>query len=333
MLPGIFLNMLKGYRKGTVMNKNISEKQLFEQALSAKKEGNNQESMNYVQKILEQNAENADALNLAGIIYYEQEKLEKAKNSFAAAIQNDHTMVDAQHNYAETLIELEDYKNGVKAFVTILENHPENVTALLRLAQLSAEAGRFDDSVEYCEKVLEIEPENEQAREIINLLPKLRTRQDFLDGNKEQEDELYKKAILAHKNKDNNQAFIHINELLANNPNYAAAYNLAGKIFYESGKIENAKKSFIAAVNCAQDFVDAKHNLAITYYEMEEYQNCQEIYEDIIENHPGDKTALIQLAELNSHLGNQDKAHEYAKNILEKEPNNQRAKEIAGIDN
>jgi len=75
MLPGIFLNMLKGYRKGTVMNKNISEKQLFEQALSAKKEGNNQESMNYVQKILEQNAENADALNLAGIIYYEQEKI------------------------------------------------------------------------------------------------------------------------------------------------------------------------------------------------------------------------------------------------------------------
>ncbi|MCF7885859.1 MAG: tetratricopeptide repeat protein [Candidatus Marinimicrobia bacterium] len=307
----------------------FDEQETFEKAIAAKKDQNNKKAMQHLNNILEHNRENAQALNLSGIIYYEEDEFEKARDHFIAAIKNDASLIDAQHNYAETLIKLKDYENGVKAFVKILENHPDNVHAILRLAQLSAEAGHLENAKDFCDHVLELDPENSDAKELIDLLPKLKTaRNAELQQNKEEQTELYQKAEHAINEGDHNQAFIHINEILAKDPNNPDAYNLAGQIFLANGKLENAKKSFLAAINCNSKFKEAKLNLAKTYIELEEYSHSKNVYEKIIDNDPKNPRVLEKLAELNSILGNDEDAAEYAEAVLEYAPQNKKAQQI-----
>jgi len=76
-------------------------------------------------------------------------------------------LVDAQRNYADVLIELGEYEDGVRALVKILENHPDDVPTLLRMAQLYAEVGRYTDAKKFAERALSVEPENEEIMEIV----------------------------------------------------------------------------------------------------------------------------------------------------------------------
>ncbi|MCF7740823.1 MAG: tetratricopeptide repeat protein [Candidatus Marinimicrobia bacterium] len=310
------------------MVKDDFESDLLDKAMAAKQDQDNQAAMEYLEKILEKNPKNSRALNMAGIIFYEREQLEKARDSFSAAIRNDHTLIDAQHNYGETLIAMEDYENGVKAFARILENHTEYIPAILRLAHLSAEAGRLDNAEAYCKQVFKLDPDNEQAQKLMDLLPKLRARQQYNTRQPGHQDELFEKALSAHQKGENDQAFMIINELLASNPNHAKAYNLAGNIFMENDNLENAKKSFIAALNCNSDFTNAHHNLARTYKKLKKFDQSRKIYNQIIDQNPEDIKALINLAEVNLNLGNQKQAHKFAETVLEKEPNNAKARDF-----
>ena len=312
-------------------NKNVpayDEQELFQKAITAKEQENNKEAMEYISEILQENSENAQALNLAGIIYYERNELEKAKNHFVEAIKNDSTLIDAQHNYAEVLIQQKDYDNGVKAFVQILQNHPDNVPAILRLAQLSAEAGHLDNAEEFCDRVLELEPDNDNAQKLRDILPKLREQNQVSEDEQQIQQKLYQKAVRANSAGNTKQAFININEILAKDPNNSRAYNLAGKIFFANGNLENAKKSFVASINCDHDFEEAHLNLAQTYFEMEEYDQSKELYEQLNENNPKNTEVLQKLAEINITMGNQEDALENAETLLKYEPDNSMAQQI-----
>ncbi|HMA62444.1 MAG TPA: tetratricopeptide repeat protein [bacterium] len=310
------------------MVKDNFESDLLDKAMAAKQNKDNQVAMEYLEKILEKNPKNARALNMAGIIFYERKQLEKARDSFSAAIHSDRLLIDAQHNYGETLIAMKDYENGVKAFAHILENHPEYIPAILRLAHLSAEAGRLDNAESYCKQVLKLDPDNEQAQKLMDLLPKLRARQQYNTRQPGHQDELFEQALTARQKGENDKAFMIINEILASNPNHARAYNLAGNIFMENGKLENAKKSYIAAINCNSDFTGAQHNLANTFKKLKKFDQSRKIYKQIIDQNPEDIKALINLAEVNLNLGYQKQAHKCAETVLEKEPNNARARDF-----
>jgi len=289
----------------------IDEKELFEKAIAAKNEDNNSKAMEHLQAILEEIPENAEALNLAGIILYEQDDIEEARDSFATAIKNDPSLIDAQHNYGEALIKMKDYENGVKAFVRILENHPDNVPALLRLAQLYAEAGQLDNAEKFCQRVIELEADNDQAQRLMEILPKLRAQQNPPEVDQADELDLMQKAQQANQDGDIDQAFININEILALNPNNSEAYNLAGQMFFNNGNLENAKKSFAAAINCNNNFKEAKINLGETYIKMEEYQQSKEIFEEILKEGRDDTEVLHKLVELSETLGEEEDIKKY----------------------
>ena len=52
--------------------------------------------------------------------------------------------------------------------MSILENHPDDVPSLLRMAQLHAEVERNDEARQYAAKILEYDSENRLAKEILN---------------------------------------------------------------------------------------------------------------------------------------------------------------------
>ena len=115
---------------------------------------------------------NVNEYNQLGIEAYNAGNLEKAKSFFAIAMENGPNFIDAQRNYAEVLLQLEDYENGVQTFVNILGKHGNDILTLIRLAQLYAEVGKNEDAVTLLEKVLEIDPRNVKAKGMLaNLVP------------------------------------------------------------------------------------------------------------------------------------------------------------------
>jgi len=110
-----------------------SEEALFGLALCARQQQDNESALRHLNRLIKINPNCADAYNQSGLISFETGDFVSAKTMFIAAIEKDPKFIEAQRNYGEVLLALEDYENGVKTFMSILENHPDDVPSLLRM--------------------------------------------------------------------------------------------------------------------------------------------------------------------------------------------------------
>ena len=83
----------------------------------------------------------------------------------------------------------------------------------------------------------------------------------------------------------------------------------AGRILYARGEYEDAKRYLIKAVEQNPD-VETKNTLALTYFELGEYQQAANIFENILTKFPENVSVLKSLAKCYEKLQNNDKALE-----------------------
>ncbi|MCK4446336.1 MAG: glycosyltransferase [Candidatus Marinimicrobia bacterium] len=145
-----------------------SEGALFGLALCARQQQDNESALRHLNQLIKINPNCADAYNQSGLISFETWDLESSKTLFIAAIEKDPKFIEAQRNYGEVLLALEDYENGVNTFVEILKNHPGDLPTLIRMAQIHAEVGKNNEARNYASKILEYDSENRLAKEILN---------------------------------------------------------------------------------------------------------------------------------------------------------------------
>ena len=84
----------------------------------------------------------------------------------------------------------------------------------------------------------------------------------------------------------------------------------AGRIFYARKEYEEAKRYLIKAVEQNPD-VETQNTLALTYYELEEYQQAINIFENLLSKFPENISVLRSLAMCYDKLKENDKALEY----------------------
>ena len=130
-----------------------------------------------VHELIDLDPEFAEAYNLCGMISREMDDLKSAKSFFILAIEKDPTLLDPQRNYGDVLLDLEDYDNGVQAYVRILENHPDDIPTLIRMSHLYLEVNQYQSALVYVGKVLEQDKSNSEALELFSSM------QDHLEVN------------------------------------------------------------------------------------------------------------------------------------------------------
>ncbi len=114
--------------------------------------------------------DNALVYNQIGLNFKAQGDLDSAQKAFLKAIESDPGLVDAQRNFGDVLIEAGDFENGVQTFVTILKNHPNDIPALLYMSQIHLDAGKWQSAQTYVQKALELDPENTLAEQLLELI-------------------------------------------------------------------------------------------------------------------------------------------------------------------
>ena len=155
----------------------IDENPLHEDAfmgliMAARITGRIEEAIGFTRRLIHLNPDNAIAYNLSGLLASDAGNYQAAQKLFRIAIEKDANLLDARRNYAEVLIIDDKFQEGVKAYLDIIADHPDDIITLLRMAELNIEAGRTSDAMKYAKLVLKVDPTQAQAVSILeNMAP------------------------------------------------------------------------------------------------------------------------------------------------------------------
>jgi len=132
----------------------------------------------------------------------------------------------------------------------------------------------------------------------------------------------YAKAIKSFEEGKLEEAANHLKVVTELDPNYAEAYNLLGRIYFEARDYQGAKTFFSLAIQKKPDFIEAQRNFGEVLLALEEYDSAIQTFITILKNHPDDVPTLIKLADLYFECANPHQAREIICKALMVEPKN-----------
>jgi Flp pilus assembly protein TadD len=112
-----------------------------------------------------------------GGLALQQENLQEAEAAFLRAVALQPTDTETSKVLGRLYLESERYEDGIKAYTFILQRMPQDVESMMALGVCQVGSGDLDNARRVFNKVLEIEPGNEIARENLALLDDATTQQ------------------------------------------------------------------------------------------------------------------------------------------------------------
>ena len=123
------------------------------------------------------------------------------------------------------------------------------------------------------------------------------------------------------------EALKYINKALENEPNHEYVQFCAGRILYARGEFEDAKRYLVRAVEQNPD-IETQNTLALTYYELGDYQQALNIFNNISAKCPKSISVLMDMARCHEKLNDNDKALSVLDKVVEIFPENEDAHEM-----
>lgn len=127
-------------------------------------------------------------------------------------------------------------------------------------------------------------------------------------------------GILAIQNKDYEQAVVHFNNAIEEEPNNPLGYINFGNLLARMNEIERAERFFQKALTLDEQSATAYYGLAILYYEQERFEEAAKLYEKAIKFNIQGADAYFMLGKCFERLGNPKLALPYLQRAAELEP-------------
>ncbi len=112
----------------------------------------------------------ADAWNNLGFLYLQTQKLLQGQRALERAVQLDPDLLQARINLASVYILVEKYPEAIEQLAIAIEQHPAYIPAYGNLGIVYLRMGEVEKAREMFQKILELDPENEQAKAFLNQL-------------------------------------------------------------------------------------------------------------------------------------------------------------------
>ena len=186
-------------------------------------------------------------------------------------------------------------------FKTAMKLQPNDFEIIFEYANFLYSISKNTEAERYYQEALDIDPENVLALTFM-ALNKLILNQ--LDSAKE-----------------------YILKALKVNPHHEYIQFCAGRIFYARKEYEDAKHYLIHTVEQNPD-IETQNTLALTYYELEEYNSAINIFENLLAKKPDNISVLMSLAKCYEGLKDNDKALEYLDKVVTIFPEDEEAHEM-----
>lgn len=163
-----------------------------------------------------------------------------------------------------------DLEQAKAGYLAILQSNPNAAEALHWLGILYLQEENYSQSVAYLQKAKKLTPTDLQIS--LHLANALK-----FSGS-------YELAIQTLKN------------VLADHPDYTAAYNNLGTIFYAKGQFEDAIHSYKKAISKQPNYIDAYYNLGLALIKQKLFTDAIETYQTLLKQAPEHFAARFHLA-------------------------------------
>lgn len=157
-------------------------------------------------------------------------------------------LVSKNYVYIENLIEKGRYFEAQEKVMEIFDENPDDLNARAYLGSIYSAQYKLDAATREYNKVLEMDRNNAAAHNGLGLVYYRRTTSSDMSYRNQIPDLL-------------NNALSEFTLAIKNAPDYYQAYNNAGKILFELGRIPEAESYFNKAIALKPDYSDAVENL------------------------------------------------------------------------
>jgi tetratricopeptide (TPR) repeat protein/glycosyltransferase involved in cell wall biosynthesis len=300
---------------------------LYAIALERAENGDRQGALSSLKLLIERDARNASAHNDLGVLYYEVGEKDKALTHYQVAVRLAPENAIFQKNIADLYwVGYGDARAAMARYMEALKLDPQDVEAMLAYSRICMGIGKNDDARDFLDCILNLEPWNEEARQMMSRLetagPNKKSKPDWgpmdLPINLQ-----YDSAT-----QDVQASIDKLLQTITESPEDARAFNDLGVLYFESGDNDRALYCYEQAVRLRpREDVFAK-NLA-DFYLMEQgrVEDALKLYVTVLEDHPQDVDCLIATGLICRICGKMDDAYEFYQSALEIEPWNQSARE------
>jgi len=290
----------------------------FNRAYDEYQKGNIETEIEYYNRAIELNPENAKAYNNRGLAYMNLEEYEKAISDYNKAIELNPEDADVYNNRGDAYRNLKEYEEAIGDYNKAIELNPEHANAYNNRGLAYMNLEEYGTAIRDYNKAIELNSKFATAyynRGIAFSYLK-GYEKAISDYNKAIElnpesDAAYNNRGLAYKNlKEYEKAISDYNRAIELNPESDAAYNNRGIAYEDLKEYEKAISDFNRAMELNPEDADAYNNRGEAYRNLKEYEKAISDFNRAMELNSDDATAYENLSELYIITGNYKSALE-----------------------
>ena len=268
-------------------------------------------------------------------LYIKTQQLNKAKDIYDKILLKNKVTAETFHQYAVLSSSLCDTATAEKMLKKVIKMNPEFAKAHKDLGIIYLNKRLFDYAEEEFKMAMELDPNDfEIIFEYGNYLYSTSRNIDAeIYYNKALE--LDSSNVLALTFQALNymvmnkidKAYEYIQKAIEVEPNHEYVQFCMGRILFAKGDYDEAKRYLIHAVEQNPD-VETQNALAMTYYELKEYQNALNIFKNIHTKSPKSVPVMMSIAKCYENLGENDNALEFLDKVTDVFPDDEEAHEM-----
>lgn len=268
-------------------------------------------------------------------LYIRTNQLNKAKELYDNILLKGQVSAETFHQYAILSSSLCDTETAEKMLKKVIKMNPEIAKAHKDLGIIYLNKRLFDYAEDEFKIAMQLQPNDfEIIFEYANFL--------YSISKNTEAERFYLEALDIEPNNILALTFMALNKLILNQLDEAKDYIMkalkvnahheyiqfcAGRIFYARKEYEEAKHYLIHAVEQNPD-IETQNTLALTYYELGEYDFAINIFNNLLAKKPDNISVLMSLAKCYEGKKDNDKALEYLDKVVTIFPEDEDAHEM-----
>lgn len=268
-------------------------------------------------------------------LYIKTNQLSKAKDIYDNILLKNNASAETLHQYAILSSSLCDTDTAERILKKVIKMNPEIAKAHKDLGIIYLNKRLFDYAEDEFKTALKLQPNDfEIIFEYANFL--------YSISKNTEAERYYGEALDIEPDNVLALTFMALNKLILNQLDEAKDYILkalkinphqeyiqfcAGRIFYARKEYEDAKHYLIHAVEQNPD-IETQNTLALTYYELEEYNAAINIFKNLLSKKPDNISLLMSLAKCYEGLKDNDSALKYLDQLTSIFPEDEEAHEM-----
>ena len=268
-------------------------------------------------------------------LYIKTNQLNKAKEIYDNILLKGKVSAETFHQYAILSSSLCDTDTAERMLKKVIKMNPDIAKAHKDLGIIYLNKRLFDYAEDEFKIAMQLQPNDfEIIFEYANFLYSIsknteaeRYYQEALDISPDNVLALTFMALNKLILNQLDEAKAYIEHALKVNPHHEYIQFCAGRILYARKEYDEAKHYLIHAVEQNPD-IETQNTLALTYYELEEYQSAINIFENLLAKKPENISVLMSLAKCYAGLKDNDKALEYLDKLVTIFPEDEEAHEM-----